>query len=438
MGKIEATVDRVVPGSIAGNLGIEKGDRIISINGYQPRDYIDYRFLCADEELEVEVMKKNDELWVCDIRKEYDEDLGVVFEEDTFDGIMSCVNKCIFCFVDQMPPEMRESLYVKDDDYRLSFMHGNFITLTNLTKKDFNRILGMKISPLYISVHCTNPGLRERLLGNRRAGKIMEDLVLLAGAGIEMHTQIVLCPDLNDGVELERTIRDLSSLWPQVKSIAIVPVGLTRRRQNLRMLRKISPAEAAALIDRVHDYQEEFIEKLGSPLVYLGDEFYVTAGKEFPEARYYDNFPQLENGVGMVRFFYDSFDKESQRLPVALPKPKKPVIVTGTSGARVLRPVTERLNKVKGLQVELVSVFNGFFGGYVTVAGLLTGEDIISALQNRADIETVLLPSVMCRRDEPVFLDGITPGELEKKLNVPVRIIDIDKGAKQLIDVILE
>jgi len=438
VGEIKATVEKVVPGSIAGDLGIEKGDRVISINGRKPRDFIEYRFLCADDELEMEIRKKNGDVWVCDILKEYDEDLGLVFEEDTFDGIMSCVNKCIFCFVDQMPPDLRESLYIKDDDYRLSFMHGNFVTLTNLTKKDFDRIVGMRISPLYISVHCTNPGLREKMLGNRRAGEIMGQLTMLAEAGIEMHTQIVLCPDINDGDELVRTIRDLSSLWPRVRSIAIVPVGLTRHRENLRILRKINSAEAAGLIDRVREYQREFMQKFGSPLVYLSDEFYVIAGREFPKAEFYGGYPQLENGVGLVRLFYDSFVEESSRLPEALHKAKKIAIVTGVSGDYVLRPIAERLNRIKNLHVELVSVFNEFFGGHVTVAGLLTGRDVLKVLKKRPSRDMVLLPSVMCKRDEPVFLDGTAPGDLEKELNVPVRVINIDEGAKQLIDVIME
>lgn len=435
--EINSTIDRVLPDSIAGELGIEAGDVLASINGQQPRDLVDYRFLCADDELEMEIIKKDGEVWVCDIQKEYDEDLGLGFTEDTFDGTMSCVNKCIFCFVDQMPPDMRESLYIKDDDYRLSFLHGNFITLTNLQKKDWERIIRLRISPIYVSVHCTDPQLREQMLGHKRAGKILAQLSMLAEAGIDLHTQIVLCPGINDGEELARSIRDLAGLWPHVKSIAVVPVGLTRHRNNLRTLRKFTPAEAVGVIEQIHRYQYEFLDKYESPLVYLGDEFYVTAGREFPESKYYGDYPQLENGVGLVRNFYDSFETHQNDLPAALPKSRKVAVVTGVSGEYVLRPVIERLNRIENLQVELVGVINEFFGGHVTVAGLLTGTDLIAAIRKRLPVDRILLPSVMCKRDEPVFLDGKTIDDLSGELNTRVQIININEGAGELIKAVI-
>lgn len=438
MAKTPASIGNVIPGSIADEVGIEKGDEILTINGQHPKDLIDYLFLCADEEIEVEIRKENGEVWVCEIQKEYDEDLGVGFAQDTFDGIRSCVNKCIFCFVDQMPQELRGSLYVKDDDYRLSFLHGNFITLTNLKPVDMKRILRMRISPLYVSVHSTNPKLREMMLGSRNAGMIMEQLTTLANAGIELHTQIVLCPGVNDGQELKRSLEELASLWPHVLSIAIVPVGITRYREKLRELRKFSKSESAALIQDITRYQNNFFEKYGSPLVYLADEFYVMAQKEFPAAEYYGGFPQLENGVGLVRLFYESFAKENQFIPSSLAKHKKVALVTGVSGEYVLHPICGVLNRINNLSVELVGVVNEFFGPHVTVAGLLTGEDVLRALKERDSYDLILLPSVMCKRNEPVFLDGMTVDRLEDELMTPVRVINIDDGAKQLIEAIID
>lgn len=436
MSKREVLIEEVLPGSIAEEVGIETGDILLSINDQQPRDLIDYRFICSDDQLEVEIQKKDGEVWVCEIEKDFDEDLGLRFSEDTFDGIRNCANRCIFCFIDQMPPGMRNSLYVKDDDYRLSFLHGNFVTLTNLTRSDLDRILQMRISPLYISVHTTNPNLREEMLGNRKAGEIQKQLTELAEAGIEMHTQIVLCPGINDGNELEKTIQDLSLLWPSVKSVAIVPVGLTGYRENLKALRKFTGVEAVGLVNMVYDYQKRFLDKFGTPLVYLADEFYVLAGAEFPAAEYYGDFPQLENGVGLARLFYDSFNREESKLPVQLPADKRVAVITGISGEAVLNPIVSRLNQIKNLHVELISVKNTFFGGHVTVTGLLTGRDIIETLKNNKKFDEILLPSVMCKRDESVFLDGITPKQLENELETPVRVVDISEEAKQLVEAI--
>ncbi len=438
MDDFKAVIDRVRPDSIAEEMDIKPGDAVLSINGQKPRDLIDYRFLCADDDLEVEVLRKDGEVWLCDIQKDYDEDLGLGFTEDTFDGIRSCANKCIFCFVDQMPPDLRETLYVKDDDFRLSFLHGNFVTLTNLTEKDLERILAMRISPLYVSVHCTNPGLRRQMLGNRNAGKIMDQLSLLTGRGIEVHTQVVLCPGVNDGEELDRTVRDLTSLWPGVLSTAIVPVGLTRFRDNLPALRWFKAGEVSELIDKVTGLQEGFLRKYGSPLVYLADEFYVMAGRDFPPDRYYGGYPQLENGVGLVRLFYDSFSAEEGSLPKSLVSPRNIAVVTGVSGEYVLRPLVERLNRVENLHVELIGAPNEFFGGHVTVAGLLTGTDVVKALKERRPFDRILLPSVMCKRDEPVFLDGKRPADLEQELSTPVLVINIEEGAREFIKAVVE
>ena len=330
MGNVKIIIESIKQGSIADELGLEPGDELLTINGEKPQDLIDYRFMCADDQLEIEVQKKNDEVWSCEIEKEYDEDLGLGFTSDTFGGIRNCANKCLFCFVDQMPANLRDSLYVKDDDYRMSFLHGNFVTLTNLSEKDLTRIITMRLSPLYISVHTTNPELRVKMLGNKQAGKIMEQLTALAENGIEMHTQIVLCPEVNDGNELERSISDLTGLWPQVKSVAVVPVGLTRYRNDLFMLRKFTAAEAGRLINMVDEFQKKFTRKYGTPLVYLADEFYVMAQKDFPSDDSYGEYPQLENGVGLVRLFYDSFSELESSLPDSVEKHVKIALVTGS------------------------------------------------------------------------------------------------------------
>lgn len=436
--KHKAVIDQVIQGSIADEVGIEKGDVLLSINGKQPVDLIDYRFLCAEEDLEVEVQKEDGEVWVCEIEKEYDEDLGLGFIQDTFDGIKNCANKCIFCFVDQMPVGMRETLYVKDDDYRLSFLHGNFVTLTNLSSSDMDRIIRMRLSPLYISVHTTNPELRREMLGSQKAGDIMKQLSRLAEAGIEMHTQIVLCPGKNDGAELEKTVHNLAALWPQVRSIAVVPVGLTGFRTGLSELRKFSFQEAERLVDMVGNLQHSFIKKYRSPLLYLADEFYVLARKDFPQSECYGEFPQLENGVGLVRLFYDSFDAGENDLPDAIDESKNIALVTGESGQYVLKPITDRLNRIKNLNVELISVHNSFFGGHVSVAGLLSGTDIINALRAYPKSDLVLLPSVMCKKGEPVFLDGKTKEDIEVELRSPVKIVDVGEEARDLIKIICD
>lgn len=436
MAKTRVIIENIKQGSIADELGLEPGDELLAINGEKPQDLIDYRFMCADDQLEIEVLRENDEVWSCEIEKEYDEDLGIGFASDIFEGIRNCANKCIFCFVDQMPVNLRDSLYIKDDDYRMSFLHGNFVTLTNLSEKDFNRIIALRLSPIYISVHSTNPELRVKLLGNKKAGKIMEQLTALARAGIEMHTQIVLCPEVNDGPELERSISDLSGLWPQVKSIAIVPVGLTGYRGNLYELRRFTSTEAGSLVDSIHSIQKQFISKYETPLVYLADEFYVMAQRDFPSDDFYGEYPQLENGVGLVRLFYDSFAEMQSILPGSMKENVRIALVTGSSGAYILKTVVDRLNQINKLHVELVAVENKFFGGHVSVAGLLTGQDVINCLLEKESFDLVLLPSVMCKRDESVFLDGKTPEDIEKALGVPVQVVNLDDGAKHLIKVI--
>jgi len=432
-----ARVEDVEPGGIAEEVGIKPGDVITAINGQPLQDLIDFRYLCADENIELEVVKADGEIWAVEIEKDIDEDLGLNFAGATFDCIRPCANKCVFCFVDQMPQGMRETLYIKDDDYRLSFLQGNFVTLTNLSTTDMNRLLQLRLAPLYVSVHSTNPEMRRQLLGSKNAGKIMEQLNQLAAGGISFHTQIVLCPGYNDGFELERTINDLAGLGPATLSIAVVPVGLTKERNDLPALRMVTPEEARGIIAQLKPYQERFEKHHSEALVYLADELYLLAGAEIPPAEHYAGFPQLENGVGLTRLFYDSFAEEAVCLPERVAAPQKVTLVTGVSGARVLTPLADRLSKAHNLSVTVKAIPNRFFGETVTVAGLLTGQDVVKELKGQDLGDLALIPSVMCKRDEAVFLDGMTPGQLSAQLGVRVEVVDLDRGARDFIDKIL-
>ncbi|WP_156896742.1 DUF512 domain-containing protein [Desulfovirgula thermocuniculi] len=428
-------VREVMPGSIAALLRIEPGDRLLAVNGQPLQDVLDYRFFACDEEISLRVLKKSGEERVYDLEKEFDEDLGLFFEGEGLEPLRRCQNRCLFCFVDQMPPGMRPTLYFKDDDYRLSFLHGNFITLTNLREADFRRIGALRLSPLYVSVHTTNPSLREKMLGHRRAGRITDQLKRLAGMGIELHTQIVLCPGLNDGGELERTLNDLLSLWPAVRSVAVVPVGLTRYREGLYPLRPFSPREARLVLEEVHRWQERCLSRWGQAVVYASDEFYLLAGEEVPPAWRYDDFPQTENGVGLVRLFADEWAGLLCRLPRAIERGRSLTLVTGELAAGLLGRVVERLNGVQNLRVDLAVVPNRFFGEQVTVAGLLTGRDICEALRGRELGETVVLPGAAVRLPEGLLLDDLTLDELSRRLSRPVVLAG---SPKELLDICLK
>lgn len=427
-------IHMVDAGSIAAELGVVPGDRLTAINGSPVRDLIDYRYFIADEILNIDITKENGEKWVLEVEKDPDENLGLGFGADGFGPVIKCANKCFFCFVDQMPPGMRKTLYVKDDDYRLSFWNGNFITLTNLSKNTLERIARQRLSPLYISVHTTNPGLREKMLGNPRAGSIMEQLGFLAEAGIEMHTQVVLCPDLNDGVELEKTAWDLASLWPAVRSLAVVPVGLTRFRDNLYPLEVFTPGKARLLVHWIHGRQEKNITRCGHPFIFASDEFYLLAGEPVPVAEKYDGFPQLENGVGLTRLFIDEWASATGGLPNMVEQQQKIVLVTGVLGYKILEPVAARLNEIVGLEVVIKVIENDFFGRQVTATGLVTGGDILAQMAIDNSVDLLVLPTIMLRMDQQVFLDGITLLELAERLKIAVAAVS---GPGQLVDVIV-
>ncbi len=420
MGDRQLEVESIEPGSIAEELGIEPGDTVLRINDKPAADIIDYCFLTAEEEVNILLQKPDNSQWLLEIEKDWDEELGIIFKEGGLGATRSCRNKCIFCFVDQMPPDMRDSLYVKDDDYRLSFFQGNFISLTNVSDRELQRIAEQKLSPLYISVHTTNPRLRVKMMRNPAAAKIMDQLRYLAGSGVEIHTQAVLCPGINTGEELERTVADLSDLWPSVHSLALVPVGLTGYREKLYPLRKFNSVEAVEIIQRVYQWQKVFTKQKGYPLVFASDEFYLLAGKPVPPADHYGGFPQTENGVGLIRLFVDSWNEIKSELPRGLPSETNLKLVTGELAASVLDPVVNRLNKVENLSVELVAVKNNFFGADVTVAGLLTAADITGQIKVCGNTGAVIVPEAALRSGEPVFLDGPSLDELSHKLGVPV------------------
>ena len=417
----KGTISRVTDGSIAAELGLLPGDALLAVNGKPVSDIIDLSFALADEYVELLVARLSGEEELFAVEKDYDQDLGLEFDSAVFDRVRPCANKCIFCFVDQMPPGMRESLYIKDDDYRLSFLYGNFITLTNLAPRDLARIRRLHLSPLYVSVHATDGEIRAMLLGNKRAKDIMGRLKDLTAAGIELHTQVVLCPGLNDGPVLERTIADLYALAPGVLSLAIVPVGLTRHRGNCHPLCGFTPEEATGVIAAVAAWQRRCRAETGASFVYLADEFYLACGQPLPEYDHYDGFPQLENGVGIVRSFLAEW-AETAITGEGYAAPRHIDIVCGVSAAAVLAPLAAGLS-LPNLTVTILPVVNAFFGPAVTVTGLLTGADIIAALK-AADRPQggVIIPGVALRKGENIFLDGLTPENISQALGRPVRI----------------
>ena len=433
-----AVVDSVEPGSIGDELGFEPGDQLLSINGIRPRDLIDYRYLCVEEELHLEVLDASGELHQVELEKDADDGLGLAFTEALFDGLRQCNNHCPFCFIDQQPPGHRDSLYLKDDDYRLSFLYGSYLTLTNLTEADWQRIDEQRLSPLYVSVHATEPGLRERLLVNPRAGLLMQQLAWFAERDLQIHAQVVVCPGLNDGAALERSLRDLATQaggpWPAVLSAAVVPVGLTRFRPPDDGLRPVDPDCARTVIHQVESLQKEFQELLGSRFAWLSDEWYLMAGQPLPPRLAYEDLPQQENGVGTIRAFLESLDQATQVLPERVKPARRCSWVVGRIVASALGPVAERLNRVAGVELQLLGLPSPYWGQDQVVTGLLTGEDLLAGLAGRDLGDELLLPAVMLRQGHPVFLDDMTLDELRAQLPVPVRIVH---GAADIVASVL-
>ncbi|MBR5429651.1 MAG: DUF512 domain-containing protein [Firmicutes bacterium] len=416
----------VLPDSVAEEIGLEAGDVLLSINGQPVRDLIDYNYYSEDEFLELEVKRRDGEIWHCEVEKYADEDLGLVFEANVFDRVRTCRNHCIFCFVDQLQPSPRPSLKVKDDDYRMSFMEGSFITCTNLKEEDYRRIGELKLSPLYISVHTVDPQLRGYMLGRRRPTEILLTLQRLISLGVSIHAQVVLCPDINDGPVLEQTIDSLFNLYPGVRTLAIVPVGLTKFQKNPE-LRLFTPEEAGALIDLIEGRQRRCLDRCGQAFVYAADELYVKAGRPFPPAELYGDFSQIENGVGMASLFLDQW-RSARALVPRQPAAGRVAIATGHNGAYVLAPVVEEINRISGSRVELIEVPNSFYGESITATGLLVGSTLAEALP-RGVYSRLLLPVNMFKFDEDVFLDDMTAEELSTRLGCELRITESDPAA---------
>lgn len=416
-------ISKISQGSIAEEVDIEVGDILISINGTPVKDIIDYKFLMADEYIEIEIEKKDGEIWSIEIEKEYDEDLGIEFENQILDEARSCCNKCMFCFIDQLPKGMRESLYFKDDDSRLSFLQGNFVTLTNMKDEDIDRIIRYRISPINISVHTTNPELRVKMLNNRFAGNIMERLKKLADAGISMNCQVVSCPGINNGEELIRTVDDLYKLYPSIENIAVVPVGITKYREGLAKLELYNRQNAEMELDNVARLQKKYIDEIGQPFVRLSDEFYVTAGREIPQSDFYGNYEQLEDGIGMIRIFRDSVENSIEELNANAKGSF--TLVTGSSAYNEIFNAAEKItNKNNGIKLKVKKIINHHFGETITVAGLITGNDVIDQLRGEEINEYIIIPVNMLKSGEEVFLDDVTIEDIEKELKRQVIVCD--------------
>ena len=421
---MEHIISSVAPGSIAQEMGIEPGDRLLEVNGKSPEDVFDYRYLMNEEEILVLIRKANGEEWELEIEKEYEDDLGIEFENGLMDDYRSCRNKCIFCFIDQLPKGMRSTLYFKDDDSRLSFLQGNYLTLTNMSEHDIDRIIQYKLSPINISFQTMNPELRCKMLHNRFAGEIFDKVKRLKDAGIIMNGQIVLCRGVNDGAELERSIRELTAYMPQLESVSVVPVGLTRYRDGLYPLEPFTKEDACEVLDLIHGWQEKLYKEWGNHFIHAGDEWYILAERPIPEEKTYDGYLQLENGVGMVRLL----DEEVAQTLAGMTGDDRKIhrtIATGELAAPFLRKHVESVRKkYPNVDIQVLAIKNEFFGGKITVAGLITGTDLLSQLKGKDLGDRLLLTNHMLKSGEPVFLDDVTVDDVQNALQIKVSIVE--------------
>ena len=435
--KNEHIVEKVLPGSIAEEMDIAPGDALLEINGHKIEDIFDYQYY-TQEYIEVLVRKPSGEEWLLEIDKGYDEDLGITFENGLMDDYRSCHNKCIFCFIDQMPKGMRDTLYFKDDDSRLSFLQGNYVTLTNMSDEDVDRIILYNLSPINVSFQTTNPELRCKMLNNRFAGQALEKAWKLAQAGIIMNGQIVLCKGVNDGAELDRSIRDLSAYLPNLESVSVVPVGLSKYRDGLYPLEPFTKEDAQDVLRIIHGWQNKIYPEYGTHFVHASDEWYILAEEELPPEEQYDGYLQLENGVGMLRLLLDEFAEamEEDRINSRQAHAKHITLATGRLAYRFIKQMAEQMEeRYEGLQIDVIAIRNDFFGEMITVSGLLTGQDIMAQLKDRDLGEKLLLPQNVLKSGEPVFLDDYTLDDIEKALQVRIDIVK--SSGRDFIEAIL-
>ena len=450
MPKMYGWVREVVPESPADRAGLQSGDLVRTINGHAVRDLVDYRFYVADEELVIGFDRQQDTHEVR-VSKTADENLGVLFGEEPAPFIRQCANKCVFCFIKGLPERyapqqgqphgMRSSLYIKDDDYRYSFLFGNFITLTNLKEHDWQRLDEQKLTPLYVSVHATDPDLRRKMVDGPRAGDIMNHIRRLGDIGITCHTQLVLCPTINDGAQLDRSIRELTELRPIVESISVVPLGLTKynnmiKTGDLPPLRSYTREEAQTIVAQVQQHQRRFeVENPdGDPFVYLSDEWYYLTGQEFPPAQHYGSYSQIENGVGMTRYLVDQWARTKRRLPTAMKESRRVTLVTSTMAQPVIEGIAQDIRAIEQAEVQVLPIVNKFFGELVTVAGLLCGQDVLDALHENGNLgDLVLLPRVMLDNEGTRFLDDMTVEEFKAQVHARVEFV---RNAQETIDAI--
>lgn len=429
----------VLPESIAEEVGIEVEDVLLSINGETINDIIDYRFLSDDEELLLEIQKPNGEVWEIEVEKDYGEQLGIEFGGGIMDKAKRCSNKCMFCFIDQLPKGMRETLYFKDDDSRLSFLQGNFVTLTNMKEEDIDRIIKYHISPINISVHTTNPELRVKMLGNRFAGNVLERMKRLYNAGIQMHAQIVCIPEVNNGEELKRTINDLYKLYPQVNNVAVVPIGITKFRENLAKVKTFTKETSKNEIEMIKKMQERFYKEVGEPFVRLSDEFYIVAEEEVPEEEFYNGYIQIEDGVGMTRCFIDNIRNSLEDLN--LNSKGSYSVVTGALAYNEVKKAMDMIcEKNPKIHIDVYKIINNFFGDTITVTGLLTGQDIVKQIKDKIKTPYLFMSDNMFRRGyelapkAEIMLDDMTVADIERELDVEV--IPCDFVGENLISLI--
>ncbi len=429
----EHKIRTVLPGSIAEELELEPGDVLLAVNDHEIEDVFDYHYYTNEEYLTVLVRKPDGEEWELEIEKEFEEDLGIEFESSLMDDYRSCRNHCIFCFIDQMPPGMRETLYFKDDDSRLSFLQGNYVTLTNMSDHDIDRIIHYHLGPINISFQTTNPDLRCKMLHNRFAGDVFPKIRRLADAGIELNGQIVLCRDINDGAELERSISDMTSYLPALRSVSVVPVGLSKYREGLYPLKPFDAQSAGEVIDLIESWQKKIYPQYGVHFVHASDEWYLLAGRPLPEEERYDGYLQLENGVGMLRLLKEEVGETLAEVKPDGETPKRRVsIATGRLAGPFLKELGKQIETVyQNVTLQIFEIRNDFFGKSITVSGLITGQDLIAQLKDQDLGDELLLPTNMIRSGERVFLDDLTIEDAEEALGIPIRIVE--SGGRDLV-----